>query len=501
MDHDYCEIPPHHSQKTSTMCCVPFCSNRQGEIVENVKISMFNFPKKKVDSKRHNKWVRLLRIGKEVPKYAVVCSTHFKEDDYIPPSSKYSIRYFLNSKTHNLFTFLAGRNYPLLKRKINPSVNLPTLLGPPRIDIATDRSKRLARRQPKNEFVETNLVDSYQTNDSEFEDLSGTGAVEDEQVNSMNTDEYSFQPLTSVTIHTQTDAQQTTETSTQTIASEKKIDVGCQTESACFSTSFSQTDATHRQITDYSSQTKVSELKDVYTETENKYLLRPVTFIEMRSDEELKTWTGLRDLFLLQELTSLVMIIERRNRTRFEIDTKNRIIMTMIVLKHTMQYNMLATLYTVSDRCVSRYFTSTLLSLSEVLNSMIYWPSEEQNIHSMPFCFQMYTDTAIVLDCTECKCAKLSCVDCRISTYSHYKSGHTVKFLMGVTPAGTINYISRGYPGRASDKFIFNNENVIDLMDSKGAVMTDKGFSIENELAAKGKTKDFNNIALLLLFC
>ncbi|XP_050065906.1 chaperonin CPN60, mitochondrial-like [Aphis gossypii] len=58
------------------------------------------------------------------------------------------------------------------------------------------------------------------------------------------------------------------------------------------------------------------------------------------------------------------------------------------------------------------------------------------------------------------------------------------KFMTCVTPAGIISFISQGYGGRASDKFIFENSNVIDLLDENDAIMADKGFLI-NSLCAK----------------
>jgi DDE superfamily endonuclease len=286
-----------------------------------------------------------------------------------------------------------------------------------------------------------------------------------------------------------------------------KVDVGCQTDLFIPVDNFCQTDTliskekaaqtTAISTEEMGTETEdeyfakpvslVSTMKDIGTETEDKFVAKPVSFIQIRTDDELKTWTGLGTLYFLEELTKLVADIESKRRIMFDMTARDRIIMTMVVLKHVMQYNMLSTLYNVSDRCISKYFNSTLLVLSEILHPLVYWPSPEENFHSMPLCFEKYTNTSIVLDCTESKCAKLSCLDCRIATYSFYKSGHTVKYLLGVTPAGTINYISRGYPGRASDKFIFNNEHCIDLLDEKDAVMTDKGFSIEKELAAKGE--------------
>lgn len=72
---------------------------------------------------------------------------------------------------------------------------------------------------------------------------------------------------------------------------------------------------------------------------------------------------------------------------------------------------------------------------------------------------------------------------CRILTYSHYKGKETAKYLVAVTPGGCFSYISPGYGGKASDKFIFNACGMVSLFQEKDAVMVDKGFAIAYELA------------------
>jgi hypothetical protein len=208
----------------------------------------------------------------------------------------------------------------------------------------------------------------------------------------------------------------------------------------------------------------------------------------IKTDAELKTWTGLPSFQTLEILVKIVLHIERKSNIKFSLDVEDRIILTMIVIKQSLQYNMLATLFNRSSTTISKYFNSTLCSLSEGLHSAIYWPNNEENKQSMPIYFKsLFEDTKIVLDCTECKMAALQCLECRMATYSLYKGAHTVKYLIGVAPSGAIIYVSRGYPGRASDKYIFNKENVIDLINpATDAVMTDKGFAIDKELSERG---------------
>lgn len=52
--------------------------------------------------------------------------------------------------------------------------------------------------------------------------------------------------------------------------------------------------------------------------------------------------------------------------------------------------------------------------------------------------------------------------------------------MTGVPPAGTITFMSNSYSGRASDKIIFEQNRLIDKLDTgRYAIMGDKGFLID----------------------
>ena len=100
----------------------------------------------------------------------------------------------------------------------------------------------------------------------------------------------------------------------------------------------------------------------------------------------------------------------------------------------------------------------------------------------MPKCFQCFRKVRVVLDCTEVSVERHSCLDCRISAYSHYHGGESVKVMIGCSPAGTITFVSDAYGGKASDKKIFNDSGLIEKLEPYvDAVMVDKGFMIDEE--------------------
>ena len=52
----------------------------------------------------------------------------------------------------------------------------------------------------------------------------------------------------------------------------------------------------------------------------------------------------------------------------------------------------------------------------------------------------------------------------RAQVWSNYKHHSTAKFLIGITPQGTISYVSNCYGGRISDKEIVEQSNLISFL-------------------------------------
>ncbi|KFM58148.1 hypothetical protein X975_13077, partial [Stegodyphus mimosarum] len=65
----------------------------------------------------------------------------------------------------------------------------------------------------------------------------------------------------------------------------------------------------------------------------------------------------------------------------------------------------------------------------------------------------------------------------QIKTYSLYKGMHTIKYLIGASIGGILTYVSKVYRGRASDKEIFRQSGLVEMVEPHvDAFMNDKGF-------------------------
>jgi hypothetical protein len=121
-----------------------------------------------------------------------------------------------------------------------------------------------------------------------------------------------------------------------------------------------------------------------------------------------------------------------------------------------------------------------------LLGSQPMWPTRQQVQEYMPECFRaLYPNTRVVLDCTEIAVQAPSSLMLRSEFYSAYKSRTTLKCLVGVTPAGSVSFVSALYAGSISDKGITKESGILDLLESGDVVMVDKGFLIADLLSEK----------------
>ena len=91
-----------------------------------------------------------------------------------------------------------------------------------------------------------------------------------------------------------------------------------------------------------------------------------------------------------------------------------------------------------------------------------------------------------IIDCFELFIDRPSNLSARALTWSTYKSHNTAKFLIGITPQGTICFISKRWEGRMSDQFITENSNFLKYVQYGDVIMADRGFNIAETLGTFG---------------
>ena len=73
-------------------------------------------------------------------------------------------------------------------------------------------------------------------------------------------------------------------------------------------------------------------------------------------------------------------------------------------------------------------------------------------IETIPECFkEKYSNTRVIIDCTELLCLKLSSLTIQSGLFSHYKHDITYKDLVGISPSRAITFTNELYYGSTSD--------------------------------------------------
>lgn len=117
------------------------------------------------------------------------------------------------------------------------------------------------------------------------------------------------------------------------------------------------------------------------------------------------------------------------------------------------------------------------------LKPLIHSPQREVLKQTMPMDFRKHCpNCAVIIDLFEIFTERPSNLLARAQTCSSYKHHNTAKYLIGITPQGTMCYISSGWGGRVSDKHLTENWGLLNYLLPGDTILADKGFDIQESM-------------------
>ena len=87
-----------------------------------------------------------------------------------------------------------------------------------------------------------------------------------------------------------------------------------------------------------------------------------------------------------------------------------------------------------------------------------------------------------IIDCFEIFSERPSDLMARAQTYSHYKHHNMGKFLIGISPQGVISFVSKGWGGRVSDKYITENYGLLHHILLGDQILANRGFNVHESV-------------------
>lgn len=196
-------------------------------------------------------------------------------------------------------------------------------------------------------------------------------------------------------------------------------------------------------------------------------------FSSLTSSEEIRALAGISEnVFAL-----LLSLFPNSVPQYYELKLEDKLLLTLFKIKSGLSFKTIATIFGVPAPLASRIFYAFISHLKAVTYDWIFLPTQHAVQQTLPDSFkENFSKCRLIIDCTEFRTEKPPTVEQRVQMYSSYKSGYTAKYLIGITPAGLISFVSPGYGGRATDSFITNDCGILNLLEDGDIVLADKGF-------------------------
>lgn len=166
----------------------------------------------------------------------------------------------------------------------------------------------------------------------------------------------------------------------------------------------------------------------------------------------------------------------------------NQLLLTLIKLRLNYDFKDLAYHFKIHPTTASTYFENVINVLYRRFEPLITWPDTSVIKKNIPHCFfEVFQEkTTVIVDCFEVFIQKPPSLLTQQQCWSNYKHHNTVKFLIGINPAGCICYISEAWGGRASDKQLVEFTDFCNKIKPGDVILADRGFLVKETIGILG---------------
>ena len=201
-------------------------------------------------------------------------------------------------------------------------------------------------------------------------------------------------------------------------------------------------------------------------------------------DDKVKFYTGLPSYEVLIKSFSFIAPHATRQFSHACLSKFQEFIMVVMKLRLNVPHQDIAYWFGVSGFVVSRVFNSLIEVMDICSSPLIVWPEHKELQKTIPKCFidAFGLKTTVVIDCFEIFIDRPTNLLARAQTFSNYKHHNTVKVLIGITPQGTISFVSEAWGGRASDKFVTENCGFLKNVLPGDLVLAERGFTVHESI-------------------
>ena len=155
---------------------------------------------------------------------------------------------------------------------------------------------------------------------------------------------------------------------------------------------------------------------------------------EIKGDKKLmNSYTGLpnNELFLW-----VLSLLDEKIFKSSKLSKEEHLLLVLMKLKLGLLHTDLAFRFGLELCDVSRIYSKWVKALSRAMKFLITWPDRQALRKNLPRRFENYKNCVCIIGCSEIK-SEIN--NSRAQTWSNYKHSNTIKYLIGITPAGAVS--------------------------------------------------------------
>lgn len=178
----------------------------------------------------------------------------------------------------------------------------------------------------------------------------------------------------------------------------------------------------------------------------------------------------------------LTQLLPCQQQTARKLSPFQMLLSTLMRLRLNLPIQHIASLFSVDRNTASTTFRETIGTMFRHLKPVVHWPDRHCLQATMPHQFveAFGNRVSVIVDCFEIRMERASNLKARAQIFSHYKQHHTLKYQIGITPRGSISFISKGWGGHVSDKHVTENSGLLNQLLPGDLVLADRGFDIRD---------------------
>ena len=224
-----------------------------------------------------------------------------------------------------------------------------------------------------------------------------------------------------------------------------------------------------------------SRLSYQVKKTENVFCFKRIE----KSDKDVNFYTGLKNakvfLWVVKRIEKHVTIVHKK------LSLPDHVLIVLMKIKLVLLHQDIGYRFNVKAATISQIWRTFVPVIAKCLKNFIAWPDLGAVRRTLPKCFEKkFPDCICIIDCSKIFIERPKNLTARAQTLSNYKHNYTIKYLVGVTPAGLVSFLSSGWGGCISDQPITLQSGFLKKFTFGDLVLADMGFNLHDEIALAG---------------